>query len=81
MNDTAAHYLSDADILCYSIAYGVNMLLAVHTAMEEGSSAADEYTDALYAVFDYLYDKQKDLRAAIDGLYAERKKEGRGRNG
>lgn len=63
--------LSQADSLCYNIERGVNLLLAVHEAMTEGSGTAESFTDALFVAFEYLNDKQKVLRAVVDGLYSE----------
>lgn len=71
--DKSPSRLLDVDILCYNIECGVNLVSAVHTAMTEGPYAAGEFTDALYAAFDYLDDKQKQLRAAVDGLFEERR--------
>lgn len=71
--DKSSSRLLDVDILCYNIEYGVNLIFAVHTAITEGSYAEESFTDALYAAFDYLYDKQKQLREAVDGLLEERR--------
>lgn len=55
MDETAKHLL-DVDSLCNHIGYGVNLLLAVQTAMAEGPYSEAEFTGALYVVFDYLCD-------------------------
>lgn len=71
--NNAPSKLLDVDALCNNIEWGVNLLSAVQEAMAEGLSEAESCTDALYAAFDDLYDKQKQLRAAVDGLFEERR--------
>lgn len=50
---------------------GVDLLLALHTAIEEGGFSADSYTDALFAVWDYLDGVSKEISSCVDDHFAQ----------
>ena len=50
--------MNDIDCISYEISCAANALGAVHDAMRNGDSAPEGYLDALYCVYDYLWDKQ-----------------------
>ncbi len=58
--------LGDVDEIQFRLSCGITMLGAIHTAMEEGSFAADSYLDAICCVYDYLSDVSKELRQGIN---------------
>ena len=59
------HGIFDADMISFKLECGIEALCAVHTAMESGPNRPEGYLNALYAVYDYLYDQQKELDKAI----------------
>ena len=61
--------MNDIDCISYEISCAANALGAVHDAMRYVDSAPVGYLDALFCVYDYLWDKQKKLRAAVDRVY------------
>ena len=65
--------MNDIDCISYEISCAANALGAVHDAMRNGDNAPEGYLDALYCVYDYLWDKQKKLRAAVDRVCEAKK--------
>lgn len=65
--------MNDIDCISHEISFAANALGAVHDAMRNGDNAPEGYLDALYCVYDYLWDKQKKLRAAVDRVYEAKK--------
>lgn len=59
--------LGKASDLCSEIKYGISALNAVHSAMVDGPSNPESFTDGLYCVWDYLSDKVKALSSLLDG--------------
>lgn len=65
--------MNDIDCISYEISCAANALGAVHDAMRNGDNEPEGYLDALYCVYDYLWDKQKKLRAAVDRVCEAKK--------
>lgn len=57
------------------IKYGLNALCCVLVAMEEGTSAADGFTDGLYFVYDCLDGKMKELENCIEAMKEQNRRE------
>lgn len=58
--------LVDLDIERYRLQCGVKLLDAVHSAMAEGSSAPENYADALFAALNYLQGISEGISSSVD---------------
>lgn len=61
----------DAEDISYKMECGINALDAIREAMDEGTAAAETFTGALYCVWGYLSDLQKEMDQIIYKLIKE----------
>lgn len=69
------YVLGDIDNLHLRFSCGINMIISIHTAMEEGVFAASSCADAIFGVSDYLGVLNDELRECVDALLEEERKE------
>ena len=60
-----------AEPVSFNIEYAINALYAVHTAMDADPFTASSFTGALYCIWDYLSNQQKELNQIIDKMIKE----------
>ena len=71
--------MQEVEILQSRFGYGVKMLRAIHEAIICGESPAEEYTDAVYGVYEYLSGISEELGGVLAAYYgATRKPSGDG---
>lgn len=56
----------EIEVLANRIGFGIKNLGALQTALAEGILCADESSEAIYCVFDYLYDIHDQLQTLIN---------------
>lgn len=67
------HPLGSLDILQHRMSYAIDLVRVVWEGIENGYSAAESYSDALYATFDYLHGLSDEMREAVDAAFAEKR--------
>ena len=55
--------------LAFKLACGVNLLSALHEAIEYGKTDAESYKDGLFGAYEYISDIQEQIQAVVDGCY------------
>lgn len=58
--------INQVDDLNFKLACGVNILGAIHEAIEYGSLDAISYKDGLFGVYDYIGIIQEQIQAVLD---------------
>ena len=58
--------INAVDDLNFKLACGVNLLSAIHEAMECGQMEASSYTNGLFGVYDYISTIQEEIQAVLD---------------
>lgn len=66
-------YLAEADHIWFQIHCTTTALDGLHTAMVEGSSTAESYTDGLFGLICYLRELEEQLYECIETGLHERK--------
>ena len=66
-------FLFDVEKLQSRLSCGVNVLDAIHTAMEKGDARPEYYLDGLFGVLLYLYDLNKELKKYADTCFEARR--------
>ena len=66
--------MQEVEILQSRFGYGVKMLRAVHEAIICGESPAEEYTDAVYGVYEYLSGISEELGGVLTAYYGTTRK-------
>lgn len=61
--------MQEVEILQARLGYGASMLRAIHEAIVCGESAAEEYTDAVYGVYDYISGVNEELGKVLDSYF------------
>lgn len=67
--------LGDLDSAQFRLKCAVDALGAIHTAIEEGPSTAESYTDALYGILDYLHGLSDEISDCVQACLDEKKQE------
>lgn len=62
------------DTASYSLKCGVDLLGALHTAIEEGSFKAESYTDAIHAVWILLNGISNEIAGCVEDYYEQQRK-------
>lgn len=61
--------MQEVEILKSRLGYGAKMLRAVHEAIVCGESPAEEYTDAVFGVYDYISSINEELGELLDSYF------------
>ena len=61
--------MQEVEILQSRFGYGVKMLRAVHEAIICGESPAEEYTDAVFGVYEYISSINEELGELLDSYF------------
>lgn len=67
--------IESLDTASYSLKCGVDLLNALHTAIDEGPFKAEDYKDALFAAWSFLDDVSREISSCINDYYEQCKKE------
>lgn len=69
------YVLADLNLASYHLKCAVDMLNAVLEAIEYGPNVAESYKDALYGVYNSLFDISSDIQDCTDILFAQKREE------
>ena len=67
--------LLELDRAQFSLKCGTDMLLAIQTAIVEGTSRPEDYMDALHGVWEYLAHINDEISSCIEDCFEQRRKE------
>lgn len=68
-NKKEATAMQEVEILQSRFGYGVKMLRAIHEAIICGESPAEEYTDAVFGVYEYISSINEELGKLLDSYF------------
>ncbi len=66
--------LIELDEMCFRLTCATSNVLAIHTAIAEGSLCGDSFNDALFSSWLMLHGLQKELREFVDGALEMKKR-------